>query len=416
VTAINAGPSAVDTAHVSGDVELAPSAAQTTSSTNALIDLKLIGSTTLGTPNVNPLLRLSASGSYNDGGSHDQQYFRVDNNGNIVAFANYDAGLSGSIPAENAGTRFMWYGSKAAIRAGGVEDTSWDDASTGLYSTAFGQNDRANGDASVAMGKASIARGFASFAMGEGTNAAGYASVALGYGASTANAGNSPRNGTFVFSDFSSPITYPSGQSTFVDITTQFHANLANTFNVRAVNGSFFYTNTALTTGLNFNSTTANLILNNSKLAMASDGSTTLYSNSSQTSGVILFAGGGSWNSVSDRNMKENFADIDGEEILRRLRNVPILSWNYKAQNARIRHIGPMAQDFMAAFHVGEDDKHISTIDPDGIALAGVKALDERTLTQQQQIDALRQENAELRERLLRIEKLLLQPEDRQQK
>ena len=113
--------------------------------------------------------------------------------------------------------------------------------------------------------------------------------------------------------------------------------------------------------------------------------------------------------------MKENFADIDGEEILRRLRAVPILEWNYKTQSARIRHIGPMAQDFMAAFHVGDDDRHISTIDPDGIALAGVKALDTRTLTQQQEIDALRQENAELRERLERLEKVLLHPGDRQQ-
>jgi hypothetical protein len=73
-----------------------------------------------------------------------------------------------------------------------------------------------------------------------------------------------------------------------------------------------------------------------------------------------------------------------------------------------------MAQDFMAALHVGEDDKHISTIDPDGVALAGVKALDERTSTQQQQIDALRQENADLRPRLERLEKLLLREEQPQ--
>src|SRR6185369_454419 len=162
-----------------------------------------------------------------------------------------------------------------------------------------------------------------------------------------------------------------------------------------------------LTTGFNFTSTTANLTLNNSKLAMANDGSTALYSNAGLTAGVVLPGGGGAWQSVSDRNMKENFADVDGEAILRRLREVPIQSWNYKAQNARIRHIGPMAQDFMAAFQVGDDDKHISTIDPDGVALAGVKALDARTTTQQQEIDALRRENAELRQRLERLEKML---------
>lgn len=84
-----------------------------------------------------------------------------------------------------------------------------------------------------------------------------------------------------------------------------------------------------------------------------------------------------------------------------------MLTWNDKTQNARIRHIGPRAQDFMAAFHVGEDDKHIATIDPDGVALAGVKALDARTLEQKARIEALEQENAALRERLDRLEKLL---------
>jgi hypothetical protein len=105
--------------------------------------------------------------------------------------------------------------------------------------------------------------------------------------------------------------------------------------------------------------------------------------------------------------MKEHFADVDGEDILRRLRSVPIMTWNYKAQSAGIRHIGPTAQDFMAAFHVGEDDKHIATIDPDGVALSAAQALDARTLGQQQRIDALEKENSELRERLERLEKRL---------
>jgi Tfp pilus assembly protein PilN len=67
-----------------------------------------------------------------------------------------------------------------------------------------------------------------------------------------------------------------------------------------------------------------------------------------------------------------------------------------------------MAQDFYAAFGLDQTDKGITTIDMDGVVLAGVKALDERTATQQQRIDALEQENAELRQRLERIEKLML--------
>jgi DNA-binding transcriptional MerR regulator len=34
-----------------------------------------------------------------------------------------------------------------------------------------------------------------------------------------------------------------------------------------------------------------------------------------------------------------------------------------------------MAQDFYAAFNVGEDDRHITSIDEDGVALAAIKAL-----------------------------------------
>jgi hypothetical protein len=193
-----------------------------------------------------------------------------------------------------------------------------------------------------------------------------------------------------------------------VDSSTQFHPTVTNSFNVRAVNGSFFYTNSALTTGLTFNSTTAALTLTNSKLSMLSTGETQLTSNSSGTSGVTLPPGSGTWSSLSDRNMKENFETIDGEELLARLRNVPILRWNYKTQSAGVRHIGPMAQDFAAAFGVGEDDRHIATVDPDGVALAAAQALEARTALQQQRIDALEQENAELRGRLERIEKLLL--------
>ena len=57
---------------------------------------------------------------------------------------------------------------------------------------------------------------------------------------------------------------------------------------------------------------------------------------------------------------------------------MPIREWNYKAQDAAVRHVGPTAQDFHAAFGLGEDPLRISTIDADGIALAAVQALEAR--------------------------------------
>ena len=128
------------------------------------------------------------------------------------------------------------------------------------------------------------------------------------------------------------------------------------------------------------------------------------YTKSDLSTGVYVAANGGAWNNVSDRNAKENFTAVNGQALLDRLAQVPITTWNYKGQDAAIRHIGPVAQDFYAAFGVGEDDKHISTLDPDGVALAASQAL--YTLAQEQagQIAALQAQNAALEARLTALE------------
>ncbi|OQA91256.1 MAG: hypothetical protein BWY26_01089 [Elusimicrobia bacterium ADurb.Bin231] len=62
-------------------------------------------------------------------------------------------GTIGDIPAQGAGTRFMWYPGKAALRAGSVTDTQWDDANVGNYSIGIGQNVIASQSGSFALGK-----------------------------------------------------------------------------------------------------------------------------------------------------------------------------------------------------------------------------------------------------------------------
>jgi uncharacterized protein YceH (UPF0502 family) len=108
---------------------------------------------------------------------------------------------------------------------------------------------------------------------------------------------------------------------------------------------------------------------------------------------------------------------MDGEELLSRLRSVPVTSWNYKTQDAAIRHMGPMAQDFRAAFGLGESELMINSVDIDGVNMAAAQALEARTTAQQSRIEALeasnatlKAENAELRARLERIEALLAAP------
>jgi hypothetical protein len=102
--------------------------------------------------------------------------------------------------------------------------------------------------------------------------------------------------------------------------------------------------------------------------------------------------------------MKEHFSPVDGQILLARLNAVPILTWNYRAQDASIRHMGPMAQDFYAAFQLGEDDRHIATVDADGVALAAIQALYQRSVEKDRKIAQLTQEVDELRARLTRLE------------
>ena len=126
-------------------------------------------------------------------------------------------------------------------------------------------------------------------------------------------------------------------------------------------------------------------------------GGVLFYANSAASIGVYLAPGGNSWAPTSDRNAKENFRAIDPQEILAKVAALPVLDYNLKSQTNTIRHLGPMAQDFAAAFHLGEDDKHITTIDADGVALAAIQGLNLKLET----------ENAALKARLEKLEKLV---------
>ena len=91
------------------------------------------------------------------------------------------------------------------------------------------------------------------------------------------------------------------------------------------------------------------------------------------SSGTCTTTGGG-WSCTSDRNAKTNFAMVDARQVLLKVSGLPIQTWSFK-DNTAIRHMGPMAQDFYAAFGLGQDDKTISTIDLDGVALASIQGL-----------------------------------------
>lgn len=116
------------------------------------------------------------------------------------------------------------------------------------------------------------------------------------------------------------------------------------------------------------------------------------------TDGSAIFKGTVTANGVlltSDRNAKQNFSSVNALSILEKVVSMPISRWNYKTDVANVTHIGPMAQNFHAAFGLnGSDDTHISSIDAQGVAFAAIQGLNAK----------LEAENAKLRATLADLE------------
>ena len=81
---------------------------------------------------------------------------------------------------------------------------------------------------------------------------------------------------------------------------------------------------------------------------------------------------------------------VNGQELLERLAALPISEWNYDFDDASIRHLGPMAQDFAAAFGLGNDDKTISLIDANGVVMVAIQALHRRVVALEAELAALK--------------------------
>jgi hypothetical protein len=125
----------------------------------------------------------------------------------------------------------------------------------------------------------------------------------------------------------------------------------------------------------------------------------------------------GTFNNNSDRNSKERFAPVSPADILLRVAQLPVSEWSYQA-DAATRHIGPMAQDFYAAFSVGTDERHIAPIDEGGVALAAIQGLNDkievrsqksevRARMLEQRLEQKETEITELKQRLDALEQLI---------
>jgi hypothetical protein len=387
----------------------------------------------LGTPafaQSNILLQLES-------GSPASDRFVVDSAGGFVGRGTFDRGI---IPASGAGTRLMWYPRMGAFRVGRVTGSQWDDANVGSSSVATGYNTTASGSYSTATGGSTTASGSYSTAMGYNTTASGWFSTATGVG-TTASAQSSTAmgNNTVAVGDFSTAMgssttasgtystamgasgtasahsatamglatTASGGSSTAMGYgtTASGHYSTAMGAETRAsghhstamgrrsstqgLSGSFVYGDAAT------DDTVRASLINQATWRTA--GGFRIFTNSALTNGCSIAASGTAWSCTSSRLEKENFAEVDGEDVLRRLRAVPVTSWNGIAEGPGVRHIGPMAQDWHAAFGLNDDPLTIHQGDLAGATLAAVQALDGRTERQEERIRALEVENAALR-------------------
>src|SRR5262249_28317891 len=99
----------------------------------------------------------------------------------------------------------------------------------------------------------------------------------------------------------------------------------------------------------------------------------------------------------SDRNTKRDFHEIDKQAILEKLATLPVTQWQYNSERDGVKHIGPVAQDFYKTFGLGDEDRYIDTLDAEGGALAAITALHGELREKDCQISEQRQQIAELR-------------------
>ena len=118
---------------------------------------------------------------------------------------------------------------------------------------------------------------------------------------------------------------------------------------------------------------------------------------------VRLAPGSNAWSIASDRALKEDFRDIDKQAVLAKVWQLPIQNWKLKEEAGNMRHVGPVAQDFHAAFPLGGDERFIHTGDAVGVSLVAIQALAERNQTLTGRVDTLQQENAALRQQLSQV-------------
>jgi hypothetical protein len=335
--------------------------------------------------------------------------FKVFQNGSFVAQGNLGIGVS---PMQGKGYRTSWDSYKGAFRSG-FADAEWDDANVGffswaggsnstaigLYALAFGDTNQAESTSSIVFGSGNQVKGAAGFSAGAGNRVCDTYGVAFG---NKAQSGGPLINGKCDPDSFNirglAAIAMGYNVTASQDHTMAFGKFASN----NGFSGTFIWSDGSATASADTFKNTAN-----NEFAARATGGFRFRTNLGGTTGCNLPAGSGVFNCTSSRSTKENFTTIKGGDILSKLRLIPVTSWNYIDEGARVRHIGPMAEDFWGQFSLGVGNTSIGVQDLAGVSIAAVKELDTQLQEKTAEIERLQTEIKQMKANQTELEKRL---------
>ncbi len=291
----------------------------------------------------------------------------------------------------------------AYFNPNGAVGIAYPDGASGAYSTAIGYHAATLNDGSTMIGGYNdngLASGIRDSAQNQFIVAA-----AGGVGINTSHA----PDGNPLYDELTIAPS-PSLPGTNADLTLETTANPAYSgFNIAAEPGGYLDIN-----GMTYNGTTLTydrlLTVNylhgpGGYAEFAFNGTTyhgplTVGNDGDSHGNGAYVTSGGVWTNASSRSFKEGFGSVDAMAVLDKLVALPVQTWFYKASRAEGQHMGPFAEDFAKTFGLGNDEKHITTVDESGVALAAIQGLNRKVENENAQ---LRQQNADLHSQLDRV-------------
>jgi hypothetical protein len=407
--------------------------------------------------------------AYDEGGPGAGRTIIADNgpvevNGTDGVLVTGTIGAGNQIGNPGAGVRMLFNPRTASFRAGSVTGANWNQANVGQYSFATGFNTRSSGvysfsagrnsyaddqytiavgdsaraenDYSVAIGHDVWSNGIEAFSLGARNHSRGQRSLTLGTGNEaigsysmvigdlSINKGNysySMGHRDTILDSYSIALGYRARAEGQGNIAIGYDVRTTNPYSVAIGNrayaiadksvciGSYVSANNKNGSFVFGDGSTTNFLnaTNLDQFISRFNGGYVMYSNTALTTGVYMNTGVSGWTNVSDKNKKENFEELDGEEVLDKLKEIPVTRWNYKNSDTSIKYIGPYAQDFYAAFGLGGSDSlGINTISMDGVNMLAVKALIDRTEELQEMEEKVEESEAKLEKQEAEIAEL----------